>query len=400
MGEKKIPFSARKRAAHFLFLSGPWRAARKSWYIDQDERISDVKLRVATVMKAHTEEFYLTFNGKIMADTMLVAETGITRDMMIRAHGRIRGGATYGALHCSFCKRGGCWASKPFCFRCGQMRQDVPAESIFVPNGYKGNFREQQHMGRSQKAQPSVNPTVHGPNVGRAPYFTSPKKPVKVHPRAKQNADDATQGQPLDPDAVLAVLQTLSLPGELLEEVRRRIPVPKPPEKKKERALADLRDKLNKERKHLERLDAHARKKRQEADEAMERYNVKLDEVTAIELEAAPTSFPSPNQTGVIIEELPHPVDGDVEEFISDIDLAFGDDRGSVKRTKAAPPPCGDPPPDRDFPKGPPRPYDIECAVNGGNYETEDLRKLRDLLDDRMRKQERAVSIQSTPICG
>ena len=150
------------------------------------------------------------------------------------------------------------------------------------------------------------------------------------------------------------------------------------------------------------------RKKRQEAEEAMDRYNSKLDEVTAIELEVeqarmvamAPTPVVSPHQTGVIIEELPPQIDGDVEEFISDIDLAFGDDRGSVKRTKAAPPPSDDPPPDRVIPKGPPRPYDIECAVNGGNYETEDLRKLRDLLDERMRKQEQAVSIQSTPICG
>ena len=133
---------------------------------DLGERISEVKQRVAAVMDAHTDELYLTFNGKLMTDSTLVAETGITRDVLIRAHGRIRGGATYGEWVCSFCKRGGCWASKPFCLRCGQMRQDVPADSNFVPKGYKGNFREQQRMGRTQKAQSSGNPTVHGPNMG------------------------------------------------------------------------------------------------------------------------------------------------------------------------------------------------------------------------------------------
>ena len=120
-------------------------------------------------------------------------------------------------------------------------------------------------------------------------------------PRVNQNSYAAAQGQSLNLDAVLAVLQTLCLFVELLEEVRRRIPVPKPPEKKKERALADLRDKLDKERKQKERLDAHARKKRQEADEAMDRYNLKLHIVTAM----APTPVASPNQTGVIMKNFP-----------------------------------------------------------------------------------------------
>ena len=46
---------------------------------------------------------------------------------------------------------------------------------------------------------------------------------------------------------VLPVLEALGLPSELLEEVRRRLPPVKLPEKKKERALAEIRDKLDKE---------------------------------------------------------------------------------------------------------------------------------------------------------
>ena len=40
------------------------------------------------------------------------------------------------------------------------------------------------------------------------------------------------------------------------------------PEKKKERALANVRDKPDKERKYLERLATHAQKKREEAEDS------------------------------------------------------------------------------------------------------------------------------------
>ena len=86
-------------------------------------------------------------------------------------------------------------------------------------------------------------------------------------------------------DMVLPVLEALGLPCELLEEIKKRLPPVKLLEKKKERALADLRDKLDKEKKHLERLASHAEKKRQEAEEAMQKHAVKQHEVDALELE-------------------------------------------------------------------------------------------------------------------
>ena len=60
------------------------------------------------------------------------------------------------------------------------------------------------------------------------------------------------------------------MPSEILEEVKKRLPFVKPPEKRKERALVDIRDRLDKDKKHLERLASHAEKKRQEAEEAMQ----------------------------------------------------------------------------------------------------------------------------------
>ena len=224
-------------------------------------------------------------------------------------------------------------------FRCGQLRQDVSAGTVFLPNGYKDNFRE-QHIGR----KPAGDPSVREPVFGRAPCVTAPRKPVKANPRAKQNNPEET-AQRLNPDMVLPVLEALGLPGELLEEVRRRIPVPKPPEKKKERALADLRDKLEKEKKHLERLASHAEKKRQEAEEAMHKHAVKQHEVDALELEVeqarVTAMVPTPVPTPVHVSPVPSPQQSDAESAgcedaaISDLDLAFENDRGSNKKPQS-----------------------------------------------------------------
>ena len=81
------------------------------------------------------------------------------------------------------------------------------------------------------------------------------------------------------------------------------------------------------------------------------------------------------------------------EAFISDIDLAFGNDRGSGKKKHKA-----EHPPARRVPLAPPNPSDIKRAVHGGNDDLDDLRKLRDLLEERMRTQ--AVAIKSTPATG
>ena len=57
-----------------------------------------------------------------------------------------------------------------------------------------------------------------------------------------------------------------------------------------------------------------------------------------------------------------------------------------------------DHPPTIWIPLAPPNPRDIECAVNGGKYELDDLRKLRDLVDERLKTQ--ASSSQLVPVSG
>ena len=55
-------------------------------------------------------------------------------------------------------------------------------------------------------------------------------------------------------------------------------------------------------------------------------------------------------------------------------------------------------PPLQRIPLAPPNPRDVESAVNGGNYDLDDLRELRDLPEEKVRTQ--AASRQSTPVSG
>ena len=357
------------------------------------EKVSQVKQRISESVRVPGDCFYLTLNSKLLDEDALIVESGISRDMHISVCGRLRGGATYGEWVCSFCKRGGCWASKPFCFRCGQPRQNIPAGMGFPPNGYKGNFREQQHMGRKPTPQTMGDPSMRGPVFGRAPHVVEPRKP-RVKPN---NVEDTTQK--VNQDMVIPVLEALGLPSELLEEVKKRLPLVKPPEKKKERALADLRDKLDKEKKHLERLASHAEKKRQEAEEAMQKHAIKQHEVDALELEVEQARIKAMVPTRCLHRRmsrrclrLSNLMLVNEEGAFSDFDLAFGDDRGSIKKPKV------DHPPSKRIPHAPPNPRDIEFVVNGGNYELDDLRKLRDLVDERLKTQ--ASSSQLVPVSG
>ena len=224
-------------------------------------------------------------------------------------------------------------------------------------------------MGRKQTPQLWATPTMRGPMFGRAPYVVEPRKP-----RAKTNNTEATTQ--VNQDMVIQCCSLLGLPNELLEEIKKRLPPDKLPEKKKERALADLRDKLDKEKKHLERLANHAEKKKQEAEEAMQKHAVKQHEVDPLELEVEQarikTVVPTPVPSPLHVTPVPSPQQSDAastvheEGAISDFDLAFGDDRGSNKKPKV------DHPTQVRIPLAPPNPCDIECAVNGGNYQLDD----------------------------
>ena len=112
---------------------------------------------------------------------------------------------------------------------------------------------------------------------GRAPYVVEPRRP-----RAKTNNIEATT-QMVNQDTVLPVLEALGLPSELWEEVKKRLPPVKLPEKKKERALADLRDKL--EETFGKDWRATLRKSDKRQKRLCRSIAVKQHEVDALELE-------------------------------------------------------------------------------------------------------------------
>ena len=227
-------------------------------------------------MRVPQDCFYLTLNSGLLDEDALIVESGISRDMQISACGRLRGGTTYGEWVCSFCKMEA--VGLPSLSVSGVVSQDKTFPLVWFSAQWIQGVREQQHI-RIPTAQTVGDPSMRRPVFGRAPYVVEPSKP-----RVKPNNLEET-AQKLNQDMVRPVLEALGLPSELLEEVKRRLPPVKPPEKKKECALADLRDKLDKEKKHLERLASHAEKKRQEAEEAMQKHAVNQHEVDALELE-------------------------------------------------------------------------------------------------------------------
>ena len=175
---------------------------------------------------------------------------------------------------------------------------------------------ENNIMGRKPTPQTMGDLSMRGPVFGRAPYVVEPRKP-RVKPN---NVEDTAQK--VNQDMVLPVLEALGLPSELLDEVKKRLRPVKPPVKKKERALADLRDKLDKEKKHLERLASHAEKKRQEAEEAMQKQAVKQHEVDAFELEVEQARIkamvPTPVPTPAHVTPVPTPQLSDAESAVNE----------------------------------------------------------------------------------
>ena len=117
---------------------------------------------------------------------------------------------------------------------------------------------------------------------------------------------------------------------------------------------------------------------------------VEQDRVTAM--------VPTPVPTLVHVSPVPAPQQSDAERAgcedaaISDLDLAFGNDSGPNKKPKVEHPPL------QRIPLAPPNPRDVESVVNGGNYDVDDLRELRDLLEEKVITQ--AASRQSTPVSG
>ena len=119
----------------------------------------------------------------------------------------------------------------------------LPLVWVFRPMEKRGTFGNNSIWVGNRHRKLWAIPQCEGQCLGVLRVLWSQKSLVP-----KPNNVEATT-QMVNPDTVLPVLEALGLPSELLEEVKKRLPLVKLPEKKKERALADLRDKLDKEKK-------------------------------------------------------------------------------------------------------------------------------------------------------
>ena len=229
-------------------------------------RTSQVKQRLSESVRVLGDCFCLISHSRLLDEDALIVESGISLDMQIFVCGRLR-----------LMESGSARSAKeeaiglPSFFLCVVIfEKHILAGMGFPPDGCKGNFREQPtcgwktdtaNCGSSFNARPCVWACSMWCQESLARYGIEGQSGCGA-PRVGGSG----------------------VFSELLEEVERRQPLVKLPEQKKERALDDLRDKLDKEKKHLERLESHAEKKRQEAEEAMQKHVIKQHEVDVLEL--------------------------------------------------------------------------------------------------------------------
>ena len=142
-----------------------------------------------------------------MDEDALIVESGISLDMQIHACGRLRGGATYGEWVCSFCIKGGCWASPVWTVQTRHSRW-----YWFPTNDTDGIFGNSNIWVGKRHRRLWVILRCEDQCLGVLHRLLRKESLV---PRLKY-------------DMVLPVLGALWFPSELLEEVRRRLPVTKP----------------------------------------------------------------------------------------------------------------------------------------------------------------------------
>ena len=157
----------------------------RTLYASSSMLISDFILLVSQSTAVPETSFYLTFQGTLLHGGHTIGEVGIGRDASLAMRGRLLGGATKGTSfpqyhewYCVRCQRGGCWATKFSCFRCGLSRLESEAATGGFPQPTskgggkgKGVFREAQYPGRGGDGVPRNSPptTRRVPNSGNAP---------------------------------------------------------------------------------------------------------------------------------------------------------------------------------------------------------------------------------------
>ena len=140
------------------------------------------------------ESFYLVKAGRHLHDSKTLGEEEWGPGDTIHMYGRLRGGssnfASHADWHCASCDRGGCWASRLQCYRCGLPRSESERVTASMPHskGKKGGRaaggrgvhvppRETQFPGKSAGPQMSSCPTWRVPRQQKAKRNDTPPPP-------------------------------------------------------------------------------------------------------------------------------------------------------------------------------------------------------------------------------
>ena len=139
-----VPFSGRSRCVR----------VQANW------KTRDLERLVSEVTRIPTQCFHLTNNGTRLESVGDLRSVG--PDSRVLMTGRLAGGARPvipGEWKCAVCSAVGCWPTRKTCHRCGSQRSETaPAQPGQFVNGYKGNFREQNGLGRTAPPTPVVVP--------------------------------------------------------------------------------------------------------------------------------------------------------------------------------------------------------------------------------------------------
>ena len=241
----------------------------RTFYVSSSMLISDFILLVSQSTAVPETSFYLTFQGSLLHGGHVIGEVGIGRDASLTMRGRLLGGANKGASfpqyhewYCVRCQRGGCWATKFSCFRCGLSRLESEASMGGFPQPTskgggkgKGVFREAQYPGRGGDGVPrNVPPTTRRvPNAGKTPV-----------------------GPPVQLDQLIGLLTGLGCSAAVLKGVEEAVNAVSAKSKPRvvpaaEHTVFVLKDKWDRAEAHRKFLQEHAERKQQEYEAASQR---------------------------------------------------------------------------------------------------------------------------------
>ena len=166
------------------------------------------------------EAFYLVKEGKRMGDHNMLVQEGVLPGDTVHMCGRLRAGAqptfpSHMDWFCVACNKGGCWASRPRCFRCGLSR----AEGEQVMHNI-GNGRGMRN-GSVQPAPRHVPPreTQFPGRSGAGPFVSS--CPTWRPPKSQKQKRNVPSSAP-QPD-VLSILRELGCSSDLLMQVQSKL---------------------------------------------------------------------------------------------------------------------------------------------------------------------------------